>query len=351
MTSESVSKTSLTPQSWQQQLATAFTNTTDLCQFLNLNPKDLPISQQATEKFALRVPQSYANRIKKNDPNDPLLLQVLPLSYELIRNAQYNNDPIGELAAIANPGIIHKYHGRALLINTGSCAINCRYCFRKEFPYADQQLRRGDEHNAIDYLQKNSEITEIILSGGDPLILSDTRLKQLLSAIKEIKHINRIRIHTRVPIVLPDRITPELITLLNQTDKKIIIVLHSNHPNEINSSIQAVTKQFIQNEYTVLNQSVLLKNINNSVNTLQQLSETLFDANIQPYYLHVLDKVTGTQHFNIPIQEAITLVNTLRNTLPGYLVPQLVQEQPGKPAKTLLNLQLTPESENLMFSD
>jgi len=345
MTTVSMSTLLNTPQNWQQQLAKAFTDITELCQFLNLDPKDLPVSQQAAQKFSLRVPRSYANRIKKNDPKDPLLLQILPITHELLSNMHYNNDPVGDLNAIAGRGIIHKYHGRALLINTGSCAINCRYCFRKEFPYADQHLSRDAQSSALDYLQKHPSISEIILSGGDPLILNDARLKQLLSALKKIKHIKRIRIHSRVPIVLPERITPELISLLNQTDKKIIIVLHCNHPNEIDHSVRAITKQFIQHEYTVLNQSVLLRNINNSVETLAQLSETLFEANIQPYYLHLLDKVTGTKHFDVPLEEAIVLVNALRNTLPGYLVPQLVQEQPGKPAKTVINLQPTPESE------
>jgi EF-P beta-lysylation protein EpmB len=334
-----------TPQNWQQHLAKAFTDITELCQFLNLDPKDLPVSQQAEQKFSLRVPRNYANRIKKNDPKDPLLLQVLPVTHELLTDTHYTSDPVGDINALAAPGIIHKYQGRALLINTGSCAINCRYCFRKEFPYADQHLRRDAQSSALDYLQQQPTISEVILSGGDPLILNDDRLHHLFAALKKITHIKRIRIHSRIPIVLPERITPELISLLNQTEKKIIIVLHCNHPNEIDNTVKAVTKQFIQNEYTVLNQSVLLKNINDSVETLQQLSETLFDAQIQPYYLHLLDKVTGTQHFNVQKEDAIRLVNTLRNTLPGYLVPQLVQEQAGKPAKTVINLQSTRQFE------
>ncbi|MDP7537281.1 MAG: EF-P beta-lysylation protein EpmB [Methylococcales bacterium] len=330
-----------TPQNWQQHLAKAFTDITELCQFLNLDPKDLPVSQQAGQRFSLRVPRNYVTRIKKNDPKDPLLLQVLPVTQELLTDAHYTSDPVGDINALAAPGIIHKYQGRALLINTGSCAINCRYCFRKEFPYADQHLRRDAQNSALDYLQQHPTISEVILSGGDPLILNDDRLQHLFTALKKITHIKRIRIHSRIPIVLPERITPELISLLNQTDKKIIIVLHCNHSNEIDNTVKAVTKQFIQNEFTVLNQSVLLKNINDSVETLQQLSETLFDAQIQPYYLHLLDKVTGTQHFNVQKEDAVRLVKTLRNTLPGYLIPQLVQEQAGKPAKTVINLQST----------
>jgi len=318
---------------WQQQLAEAFNNIEDLCRYLNLSPNDLPVSAAAAENFPLRVPLSFAACIEKGNAHDPLLRQVLPVSEELFAYPGYSNDPVGDLAAATQIGVLHKYHGRVLFIDTGSCAINCRYCFRRNFPYADLQLSKQQEDAAIKSIQNNTSISEVILSGGDPLLLSESRLARLIRQLDGIEHLKRIRIHSRLPIVLPARITEEFINTLTQSAKQIIIVVHCNHANEINDRVIAACNSLKNSGITLFNQSVLLKGVNNNAEALCELSEQLFRHGIIPYYLHLLDKATGTGHFEVSEAEALALMRQVQAALPGYLVPKLVKEQAGTTSK------------------
>ena len=318
---------------WQQQLSEAFTTIEDLCEYLELSPGDLPISQAASKQFALRVPLSFAASMEKGNPDDPLLRQVLPIRGELIDYTGFNNDPVGDIQAAVQPGILHKYQGRVLLINTGSCAINCRYCFRRNFPYNELQLSKQQENGAIEYIKSDPTITEVILSGGDPLLLSDARLSQLIVQLGAIDHIKRIRIHSRLPIVLPARITEELVSILANHNKQIVLVVHANHANEINGRVITACNLLKNSGITLFNQSVLLKGVNDSAVGLCELSEKLFAFGIIPYYLHLLDKATGTGHFEVSETEAKMLIEQVQNTLPGYLVPKLVREQAGATSK------------------
>ncbi|MDP3010660.1 MAG: EF-P beta-lysylation protein EpmB [Methylococcales bacterium] len=318
---------------WQQQLAQAFTNIDDLCRYLDLNPSDLAVSTSAAQQFALRVPLSFAASMEKGNPHDPLLRQVLPITDELVFYAGYTNDPVGDLPAATQTGILHKYRGRVLLINTGSCAINCRYCFRRNFPYADLQLSKQQEHAAILSIQNDPSIHEVIFSGGDPLLLNDARLTRLIEQINQIDHIKRIRIHSRLPIVLPARITPKLIHTLTESPKQIILVLHCNHTNELNQRVITACQQLKKHGITLLNQSVLLKGVNDDAAVLCELSERLFQHGVIPYYLHLLDKATGTGHFAVSETEALLLMERVQASLSGYLVPKLVKEVAGAESK------------------
>ncbi|MDO9103984.1 MAG: EF-P beta-lysylation protein EpmB [Methylovulum sp.] len=318
---------------WQQQLAEAFNSIEDLCAYLNLSPDELPVSVAATHSFALRVPLSFAACIEKGNPDDPLLRQVLPVNDETLIYPGYSNDPVGDIPAAAQTGVIHKYQGRALLINTGSCAINCRYCFRRNFPYAELQLGKQQEEAAMTYIATDASITEVILSGGDPLLLNDERLARLITQLNTIKQIKRIRIHSRLPIVLPARITEALTHALRDSTQQTVVVVHCNHVNEINSRVITACKRLKDSGITLLNQSVLLRGVNDHADTLCALSEGLFDIGIIPYYLHLLDKATGTAHFDVPETEALRLTRQMQDRLPGYLVPRLVKEQAGTTAK------------------
>jgi len=258
---------------------------------------------------------------------------VLPVKDELFVYPGFTNDPVGDLASAIQTGVLHKYHGRALFINTGSCAINCRYCFRRNFPYSELQLGKQKENAGIQYILQNPDISEIILSGGDPLMLSDARLAKLIAQLGVIKHVQRIRIHTRLPIVLPARLTDELIDTLAQSTKKIVMVVHCNHVNEINPRVIAATKLLADKRITLFNQAVLLKGVNDNAAALCDLSEKLFNHGIIPYYLHLLDKATGTGHFEVSESAALALIIELQRTLPGYLVPKLVKEKAGAMSK------------------
>lgn len=314
---------------WQLQLAEAFTAIEDLCRYLQLSPADLPVSATAAKGFPLRVPLSFAACMEKGNPHDPLLRQVLPVKDEMSVYQGFSNDPVGDIPAAARSGVLHKYHGRVLLINTGSCAINCRYCFRRNFPYADLQLSKQKETAAIQYIEDDASISEVILSGGDPLLLNDSRLSQLIERLNGITHLKRIRIHSRLPIVLPARISDELIGTLRKSPKQIVIVVHCNHANEINDRVIAACNALKNSGITLLNQSVLLKGVNDNAETLCELSEQLFSHGIIPYYLHLLDKATGTGHFEVSEAEALALIQQVQAALPGYLVPKLVKEQAG----------------------
>lgn len=314
---------------WQQQLAEAFNNAEKLCNYLNISIQDLPISTDAAKNFPLRVPQSFANCMEKGNPGDPLLRQVLPVYDETVAYPGFSSDPVGDLDSVSEPGILNKYQSRVLLISTGSCAINCRYCFRRNFPYSENQLSKQKEDKAIQYVVDQPDIREVILSGGDPLLLNDSRLAFLLHKLDRIPHVKRIRIHSRIPIVLPSRITNGFIDLLNQQSKQLILVVHCNHSNEISEEVEAACFTLQQNNIYLLNQAVLLKGVNDSADQLCRLSEKLFATGILPYYLHMLDKATGTGHFEVSETDAVRIMQQVREQLPGYLVPKLVREQAG----------------------
>jgi EF-P beta-lysylation protein EpmB len=294
-------------------------------------------SQSAARLFPFRVPLSYASRMRHGDPNDPLLRQVLPTAAELVEHEGFVTDPLGERDALRAPGLLHKYQGRALLITTSACAVHCRYCFRREFPYEDQRSDAGRWREALDAIASDPSIEEVLLSGGDPLSLSDGRLESLTSELAHIPHIRRLRLHTRQPIVLPSRVDAGLLTWIERLPWPTVFVLHSNHANEINSDVRDVCAKLRAARVTLLNQSVLLRGINDNVNTLAELSRALFEAGVLPYYLHLLDRVRGVAHFEVDEPRARLIVGELASTLPGYLVPRLVREVAGAPAKVAIS--------------
>jgi EF-P beta-lysylation protein EpmB len=293
----------------------------------------LPAARRAAAAFPLRVPRYFVGLMQPGDPDDPLLRQVLPLAEELLETPGYSADPVGDLAAKAGTGLLHKYHGRALLITTGACAVHCRYCFRRHFPYSTEQAGRDQWHGVLADLAGRSDIDEVILSGGDPLSLSDLRLRPLLEGLERLSQLRRLRIHTRLPIVLPERLTAELADLLASSRLSVSMVLHANHANELSDTLGEALAPLRRAGITLLNQSVLLAGVNDEAAILAQLSEALFDLGVLPYYLHQLDPVSGAAHFQVTDTAARQLHNTLRERLPGYLLPRLVCEKPGAPAK------------------
>ena len=323
---------SVNTKTWQQELAEGFGNTADLCHFLELSADVNTISSS----FPLRVPYEFASRMQKGNANDPLLKQVLPVADEENKSPGFVEDPVGDVDAMAETGVIHKYQNRVLFIMTGSCAINCRYCFRRNFSYSDFQLSTQKIDKALAYIANDTTISEVILSGGDPLLLSDEKLAALFKQLDKIKHLKRIRIHSRLPIVLPSRVTPKLCNVFNSTSKAVIVVVHSNHQNELNSRVEQACQQLKNHDVTLLNQAVLLKGINDDAEQLAGLSEKLFTLGIMPYYLHLLDKARGTAHFEVDQQYACVLMNEIKQILPGYLVPKLVREQAGAANKILI---------------
>lgn len=324
------------PVSWQTELADSFTDPLELLRFLDIDSKLFPFIKEASSGFPLRVPRHYASLMNRQDCHDPLLRQVLPLEAELLDVPGFVSDPVGDMSAVSVRGVLHKYHGRVLMIMTGACAVNCRYCFRREFPYGDHFLSRQSQADALAYIAKDSSIHEVILSGGDPLLLSDNRLMEIRSALEAIPHVRRLRFHSRIPVVLPSRVTPGLVSSLSSEKLNVVLVIHSNHPAELDSCAGSGLRALVQRNITVLNQSVLLQGVNDNLNTLIELSETLFSLQVLPYYLHLLDKARGTAHFEVPLVEALTLYDGLRNNLPGYLVPRLVREVEGEGSKRLI---------------
>ncbi|MEJ2143134.1 MAG: EF-P beta-lysylation protein EpmB [Gammaproteobacteria bacterium] len=269
-----------------------------------------------------------------NCPTDPLLLQVLPIHLEFEEQPDaYSEDPVGDLDAMPIPGLLHKYHGRVLLITTPACAIHCRYCFRRHYPYQDAHYRPEFWQDALNYIQSDETIEEVILSGGDPLSLSNQRLTGLLEQLATINHLKRLRIHSRFPVVLPERVDVELLTLLTSSHLQTVMVIHCNHAQELDHEVIKGLQRITATGIRILNQAVLLKGINDDVHVLKHLSESLFEAGVLPYYLHQLDKVSGAAHFAVPAEQAIEFERELRQLLPGYLVPRLVIEQAGKPSK------------------
>jgi EF-P beta-lysylation protein EpmB len=319
---------------WQQALADAIADPAELCAVLGLDPALIEPAFAAAGKFPLRVPRGYVARMRRGDPRDPLLLQVLPGAAELVSTPDFTTDPVGDIASSTAPGLLHKYAGRALVVTTGACAVHCRYCFRRHFPYAEQSALRQGWEPVIARLQADPSIHEVILSGGDPLSLSDRRLTQLTDELHAVRHVRRLRIHTRYPVVLPERVDAGLLKWLARVPLQKVVVIHANHANEIDAQVQRACTDLASVGATLLNQSVLLAGVNDSVSTLAQLSESLFATRVLPYYLHLLDKVQGAAHFDVDERRALQLHRELTATLPGYLVPRLVREIAGAPAKT-----------------
>jgi EF-P beta-lysylation protein EpmB len=318
---------------WQTDMAEAVRDPRELLALLDLDPGLLEPAQRAAAAFPLRVPRAFLARMRKGDPADPLLRQVLPLGAELEDVAGYVRDPVGDMPSVAAKGLLHKYRGRVLLITTGACGVHCRYCFRRHFPYSEENARSGEWQEALDYLKGDASIHEVILSGGDPLALSDERLAALVRSLEGIPHIKRLRLHTRQPVVLPSRVDDALLTWLRACRLQKVVVLHTNHAREIDPAVVAACRQLREAGATLLNQTVLLRGVNDSADALSELSEALFAAQVLPYYLNLLDPVAGSAHFDVPEAEALDLMGRLRARLPGYLVPKLVREVPGAPSK------------------
>ena len=333
MITASVHPRHLEPRTWQQELAEAITSPEELATALGLSPADLAGADEAGRHFRLRVPRSFVARMRRGDPGDPLLRQVLPAAAELADQAEYVADPVGESAALRTPALLQKYRGRALLITTQACAVHCRYCFRREFPYAQQSGDAPRWSEALAAIASDPSLEEIILSGGDPLSLSNARLENLTRALAAIPHVRRIRVHTRQPVVLPSRVDEGLLRWLRTSTRPIVFVLHVNHPNELDTELAAACAKLRATGVTLLNQSVLLAGVNDDVQVLAELSLRLFAAGVLPYYLHALDRVRGSAHFAVPDERAQALAGQLAAGLPGYLVPRLVREVPGAPAK------------------
>ncbi|KAA1257905.1 L-lysine 2,3-aminomutase [Rubripirellula obstinata] len=284
-------------------------------------------------QFPTFVPLEFLGRLNPGDPADPLLRQVLPVTQE-DENAdpRFVTDPVGDQASMVASGLMHKYNGRTLMITTGACGVHCRYCFRREFPYSEN--RAHDWTPALEYIRANPTIDEVILSGGDPLTLVDTKLFDLFTHIESIDHVRRLRIHSRMPVVIPQRVTADLIDRLDQSRLAVWMVIHANHAAELDTLVLDRIDAMIRGGITVLNQAVLLRGINDNADALTELCEKLINAQVMPYYLHQLDRVRGAAHFEVPTQRGLELIEVLRQRLPGYAVPQYVTEQAGEPSKS-----------------
>jgi L-lysine 2,3-aminomutase len=342
---------------WQRELAAAVTDPRELCRLLELDPElalgalsALSANNSGPDmgaQFPLRVPLAFVARMRRGDPSDPLLRQVLPERRELHSPAHYSADPLAEADALRAPGLLHKYQGRALLVATPVCAIHCRYCFRREFPYQEQQDAAGRWNTALGTLAADASIEELILSGGDPLSLSDGRLRTLTDALRAIPHLQRLRIHTRQPIVLPSRVDAGLCAWLRSLPWSVVIVVHANHANEIDDDVRAAMALLRAAGVTLLNQSVLLAGVNDSVAALTALSKALWSAGVLPYYLHLLDTVRGAAHFEVDEPRARLLAGELAAQLPGYLVPRLVRETAGLRSKMTIAPIFGPSSRRM----
>ncbi|MDN5872567.1 MAG: EF-P beta-lysylation protein EpmB [Nitrococcus sp.] len=322
--------------SWQRELARAVRDPAELIRLLGLPPTLLEPARLASRQFPLRVPHAYIARMESGNPEDPLLRQVLPLAAELDAAPGFVADPVGDLAASRGAGVLHKYYGRVLLITTGACAVNCRYCFRRHFPYTRANASAEQWLPALRYIARRPEIEEVILSGGDPLSLTDRRLAQLVAELVDIPHVRRLRVHSRLPVVLPTRITQEMLSWFAGSRLQAVMVLHANHANELDDAVAKAVRRLREAGVTVLNQTVVLRGVNDEAKTLTQLSRRLFDLGILPYYLHLLDRVAGASHFAITQVRARALHRQMAARLPGYLVPRLVQEIEGTPGKRWL---------------
>ena len=318
-------------QTWRRELARAVTDLNELLALVDV-PREAVDALASGAGFPLRVPRPYIARMRRGDADDPLLRQVLPIAAEAETIPGYRADPLGEAASVSGTGVLQKYHGRALIIVTGSCPVNCRHCFRRHFPYAEHRQAPG--FPSLEAIRGDPSITEVILSGGEPLMLTDSHLGRLMDRVAAIGHVRRIRIHTRMPVVIPARVTPRLVDILAGARPQVVIVTHFNHANEVDEDCARAMRAL--DRFTLLNQSVLLRGVNDDGESLVELSERLFAAGVLPYYLHMPDAVAGTAHFDVSGERALALHRHLADRLPGYLVPRLVREIPGAPAKELV---------------
>jgi EF-P beta-lysylation protein EpmB len=321
---------------WQAAWRAAVRDPRELLGMLGLHAQAAGISAAAAAQFPLRVPRGFVARMRHGDARDPLLRQVLPVLDEERIAPGFGLDAVGDAAARRGGGVIHKYQGRALLIATGSCAVHCRYCFRRHYPYAEDTAAASGWRAAVELIRGDPTIHEVILSGGDPLSLADHKLVELTDALRDIPHIRRLRIHTRLPIVLPERVDAGLLHWLGDLPWPVAIVVHANHANEFDASVDAALAALHAAGATLLNQAVLLRGVNDSVDALAGLCERGHQAGVLPYYLHQLDRVAGAAHFEVDDDEALALHAALAARLPGYLVPRLVREIAGQPGKTPL---------------
>ncbi|HQU41792.1 MAG: EF-P beta-lysylation protein EpmB [Planctomycetia bacterium 21-64-5] len=313
--------------SWQSLLKAAIRDPGELCRLLRLPDECRGAAVRAARDFPLFAPRGYVARMRPGDPRDPLLLQVLPLADELSSPPEFSADPVGDREAALTPGLLHKYQGRVLLVTTGACAVHCRYCFRRHFPYAETPHSLAQWEPAIEQIAADPTIDEVILSGGDPLTLVDRWLRQLAERLAGIGHVRRLRVHTRLPIVLPERVCPELLDWLRGTRLTPIVVVHANHPAEISGQVAVALSRMVDTGVVVLNQSVLLRRVNDNADVLEELCRRLVDLRVMPYYLHQLDRVRGAAHFEVPEAVGRKLVAELRRRLPGYAVPRYVRER------------------------
>lgn len=322
-------------QSWQTILSQSLSNPEQLLERLNLPAERwLEGAKSGHKLFQIRVPEPFISRMEPGNPNDPLLRQVLPIADETVEQPGFVRDPLEENTAIQTTGLIRKYHSRALLMVTGQCAINCRYCFRRHFPYGEHKLSRDDRHQIVTALNASPEINEAILSGGDPLAVNDRLLSQWMDLLDAVPHLKRLRIHSRLPVVIPQRVCDDMLSWLDRTRLQKVLVVHVNHPAEIDQATREAFARLKQAGVTLLNQSVILKGVNDNADTLSALSEALFDAGVMPYYLHAFDPVAGAHHFDVSDAAAALLVRQMLEKLPGFLVPKLVREVPGETSKT-----------------
>jgi L-lysine 2,3-aminomutase len=321
---------------WQAEIRAAVRSAAELCERLGLPAALAQMAAAGESDFPVFVPPSYLARIRPGDPDDPLLRQVLPLPGEGAMVPGFTHDPVGDLSATLRAGILQKYAGRALLVTTGACAVHCRYCFRRHFPYEEVPHSDAAWDAALAALAIDSSTTEVILSGGDPLMLVDARLMTLTSKIAAIPHFTRLRVHTRLPIVVPARVTESLIACLTQTRLTPVMVVHANHARELSTEVAAAIDKLRRAGVMLLNQAVLLRGVNDSLAAQQELAERLVEVGVVPYYLHQLDRVAGGAHFEVPVEEGRAIISELRSRLPGYMVPRYVQEFPGEPSKTTL---------------
>ena len=321
---------------WQQAMRESITDVDILCDLLDLPDSARHSARSAAPLFGLRVPRGYIERMQRGDVNDPLLRQVLPLDAEHRPVPGYVFDAVGDSASSLGDGVLHKYHGRALLVTTGACAVHCRYCFRRHFAYADDHAGAEQGRAAVAHIAADSTIREVILSGGDPLSLSNARLARLGQALDEIPHVMRLRLHTRTAVVLPERIDAGLIDWLSARRQQCVVVVHANHPAEIDDEVAGALAALRATGAVVLNQAVLLRGVNDDAHVLAELSERLFASGVMPYYLHLLDRVAGAAHFNVDDARAQRLMDTLAARLPGYLVPRLARESAGENAKQVM---------------
>lgn len=323
-------------QSWQEQMMNSVLSASRLLEILQIDPLDIELSDKAAAKFPVLAPHSLITRMTPKDTNDPLLKQVLSTISEETIPAGYSADPLKEAEYNPVKGLIRKYRNRALLIVTSKCAINCRYCFRREFPYEQNNPSREDWRDAFKYLEEQKEIDEVILSGGDPLSVPDRHLEWLIKSLSEIKSVRRLRIHTRLPIVIPDRVTSDLLQIIRESRFSTTVVVHANHANEFDKRVSAAMHRLKTVSKFVLNQSVLLKGVNDNLDSQVNLQKACVDAGVLPYYLHFLDPVLGASHFEVPHKKALELYKQMQAALSGYMLPKLVIERAGAPSKQFL---------------